>query len=316
MKIGYLKAFADNYIWFLRNQKEIFVIDPGESAAIINYIIANKLELKAILLTHDHHDHVGGVSDILEWRNSSQNATIDNAPLINPIYKNVPVYGGISPVDGSVCKFANTVVQDGQIIDISDEMTIKIISTPGHTYASICYLVEFFDVDNPDNPIDDKSNRNNKHLFCGDTLFAAGCGRVFTGDFAAMFNSLNRLSQLDPECYIYPGHEYTLKNLHFAQFIEPDNQLIRDRIKLEEDKLNKLGSTPPIKLAVELKTNPFLRCNEAEMVNRVNQINGDDCINFTDNNNNTHTASQQHSEGIDTNELRCFMRLRELRNNF
>ena len=251
-KIGYIKAFTDNYIWFLDNSKEIIIIDPGESEKILEYIIVNKRQLKAIVLTHDHHDHIGGVEEILA-------------------HFPVPTYG--------ITDIASIIVADNQDIFLHDELKINTIATPGHTYSSLCYLIQF---------------AGSKHLFCGDTLFAAGCGRVFTGDFVAMFNSLTKLSQLDSTCYIYPGHEYTLKNLQFAKFLQPENPKIEQRVLLEQKKLNTYGNTLPVTLAVELETNPFLRCYHKDIVNAV-------------------------SEKVDKlviPGLECFKHLRQLRDNF
>ena len=180
VKIGHLSAFTDNYIWFIHNSTDFIVIDPGESSAVLDYIITNKLRLKAIVLTHDHKDHMGGVSDLLA-------------------YANVPVYamGGLASIE----------LHGGEEVVLSDFAKARTLVTPGHTYTSICYMLSLL---------------GKKHLFCGDTLFAAGCGRVFTGDFVAMYESLTQLGNLDPDYLVYPGHEYTLKNLEFAKFIQPN----------------------------------------------------------------------------------------------
>lgn len=251
-KIGYLNAFTDNYIWFIRSGEEIIVIDPGESLQVLDYIISNKLKLKAIVLTHDHNDHMGGVADIL-------------------INFQVPVYGmGTIPT---------VVLRDQQTVNISDSIVANTMVTPGHTYTSMCYTI---------------SIGNSQHLFCGDTLFAAGCGRVFTGDFVAMFDSLTKLGQLDPDTFVYPGHEYTLKNLQFAADLEPNNELIQERIKFEQNKLDTLGNSLPVTLAIELLTNPFLRCFDPDIVDAVGK-----------------RVKQTLSPGFE-----CFVQLRELRNNF
>lgn len=238
----------------MRNDKEIFIIDPGQSTAIVDYIIVNNLELKAILLTHDHHDHVGGVTEILKQ------------------FK-VPVYG--------MCDMVTHGVNDSQVVPLNDKLAVQVIATPGHTYQSVCYLT-----------CGDAMQK--QWLFCGDTLFAAGCGRVFTGDFSAMFNSLTRLSKLSPQIWLYPGHEYTLKNLQFAQYIEPENLLITARIKLEQHKLTHLSNTLPVTLATEVATNPFLRCYDVNLVAALSNF-----------------VNQQLTPGLE-----CFIKLRELRNNF
>lgn len=253
MQIGYLKAFSDNYIWFIQYKSDIIVVDPGSSIEVLDYIISNKLNLVAILLTHDHLDHMGGVADIISY-----------AP-------DTPIYGM-----GSIV--TNELFGDEDIF-ICPWLKVKTIATPGHTYTGICYYFELV---------------GQKHIFTGDTLFASGCGRVFTGDFLAMYKSLSTLSHLPKDTLVYPAHEYTIKNLQFAQFIEPDNEDIIKRIDLEQDKLDRLGNTLPVSMKTELLTNPFLRTNDKGIVDSVSKITGQ----------------------VVTSGLECFIKLRELRNNF
>lgn len=252
MQIGYLNAFTDNYIWFIQNNHDLVVIDPGESAVVIDYITTNQLNLKSLILTHDHNDNIGGVAEILKK------------------YK-VPVFG--------MGEIPDRKLSGGEVVDLTNWLTAKTLATPGHTYTSICYMMEL---------------NGHKHLFCGDTLFAAGCGRVFTGDFKAMYKSLTELGSLDPEFQVYPGHEYTLKNLSFAQYLEPDNTMVTNRIKIEQEKLERTGNSLPVSMAVELLTNPFLRTSDPDIVNAVSQITG-----------------KNLNPGFE-----CFVQLRELRNNF
>lgn len=226
MKIHCLSAFTDNYMWLLEMDKNIVVVDPGEAAPIIHYLREHQLHLKAVLLTHDHHDHVGGLEELLH-------------------YAKAPVYGH--------CRFAD--YSDNHFF-LSDKINVQVLDTPGHTDKSVCYLIQ---------------TQASQHLFCGDTLFASGCGRVFTGDYSAMFYSLNQLKALSPDCLVYPGHEYTLKNLHFAQFIEPNNPLIEARLKEESDKWRLQNNTLPVTMDIEQKTNPFFRCEEPTLVEAVSE---------------------------------------------
>lgn len=232
MQIHYLKIFETNYIWLLQVDSSIIVIDPGSSQVVSDYITAKKLNLIAILLTHAHLDHAGGVDE-----------------LVN-LY-NIPVYGSPLIIDNQCVATKIIALKEYQNLELFPDIQIKPIYTPGHTFDSISYLV----------------NANNReYLFCGDTLFAGGCGRVFTNDYNLMFASLNKIKELNNNLEIYPAHEYTLSNLYFARFLEPDNQDILARIRIEEDKGNSVGITLPTNLKIEKLTNPFLRVNELKQI--------------------------------------------------
>ena len=255
IKITHLKAFNDNYIWLIIRNHDLVIVDPGQSPQVIEYIENNTLNLCAILLTHKHNDHIGGVADIVTK------------------YA-VPVYG---PDEVATIKIEN---EDNIVLHCG--LVFQIISTPGHTAEGISYLLT------------DTTDESQQYLFCGDTLFAAGCGRVFTQDYPLMYASLNKLKKLSSNTLIYPGHEYTLKNLEFATYIEPENQKIPQRIITEKQKISDDGISLPSSLAIELQTNPFLRCNQLEVINKINQLS---------------------SETI-KNEVECFTRLRNLKDNF
>lgn len=257
MKITYLKAFSDNYIWILQNSDEIVIVDPGQSEQVINYIITNKLNLGSVLLTHGHDDHVGGVNDLLS------------------LNSNVSVYGRCNSANNKIVNESQS-----QFSLFKGQVMVNTIFTPGHTWDGVCFLITDWD--------------GIMRLFCGDTLFGAGCGRVFTGDYQVMFESLNKLKNLPFNTLVYPAHEYTLKNLDFALFIESTNEDIVNRINIEKGKLFTSGNTLPTKLSVELKTNPFLRCMDPVMVRCVSNI-----------------LDKEVKAGLD-----CFIKLRELRNDY
>ncbi len=230
MQIKYLKAFADNYIWLIIHQQQIIVVDPGESYNVLNYIIDNNLRLKAILLTHDHSDHVSGVEDILA-------------------HYQVPVYGN--------CNYATINIVENECIKLFDDIGIKVIITPGHTYNSVCYMIE---------------HNEQKCLFCGDTLFASGCGRVFTNDYYAMYQSLLKIKSLDTKTLIYPAHEYTLKNIDFALHLMPSEQMLDEYYKQCKINYQLNHTTLPTTLVNELKFNPFLKLDDTRIISCMENV--------------------------------------------
>lgn len=160
------------------------------------------------------------------------------------VFPKVNVYGANS--------YARILVSDSDRIEILPELNVTVIYTPGHTLDGVSFLV------------------NNQHLFCGDTLFSGGCGRVFTGDYALMYQSLLKIKTLDIKTLIYPAHEYTLGNLQFAASIEPHNSEIINRLTQVEQLSLKHQITVPTTLQLELKINPFLRCNK-DILSTTNQ---------------------------------------------
>ncbi|MBY0377286.1 MAG: hydroxyacylglutathione hydrolase [Gammaproteobacteria bacterium] len=212
-----IHAFTDNYIWAICYDKTVWVVDPGDAEPVIAYLQAKKLTLSGVLITHHHHDHCGGVKALRER------------------YA-IPVYG---PKQDAI--LATNFVEDKQKILLPEcLLSLEVMTIPGHTLEHIAYYC-----------------KEEKLLFCGDTLFSAGCGRVFEGTMMQMYQSLMRLAALPDDTLIYCAHEYTLKNLLFAKTVEPNN---RD-IELRLDFLKGLRGEPsvPTPLALERKINPFLR---------------------------------------------------------
>ena len=225
VKIESIEAFTDNYIWLVTTNEGSIVIDPGESSNIINLVHKNQLDLKAILVTHHHFDHTGGIEEI-----------ISHCP--------VDVFGPFNNIQTIRKK-----LKGGDRLNVIG-IEFEIIEIPGHTLDHIAFYSE---------------NNGRPILFCGDTLFAAGCGRVFEGTYEQMFESLIKLKNLPTNTNIYCGHEYTLSNLKFAKEVEPFNKDILSRynkvLKLREKGTPSVPST----LSTELKTNPFLRCDNKEV---------------------------------------------------
>ena len=224
-----IKAFNDNYIWLVTTNEGSIVIDPGEATKTINYLKENSLNLKGILITHHHFDHTGGIEDMLK-------------------FKNVDVYGPVNNISS-----INKKLRDGDLFSLIG-IDFKIIEIPGHTLDHIAFFSE---------------NNGNPVLFCGDTLFSSGCGRVFEGTYEQMHKSILKLKSLPSNTKIYSGHEYTQSNLKFAMEVEPLNQKLVSRYNDVQDLLNKGTPTLPTTLELELEVNPFLRCQTKEVQSSV-----------------------------------------------
>jgi hydroxyacylglutathione hydrolase len=232
MRLQCLPARVDNYIWVLRNaQGRALVVDPSEAAPVLEAANEGDFTPAALLLTHHHGDHVAGAVPMLDhWRD-------------------LPVYG---PDDARV-DVAMHRPADGEVFDI-DAWRIRTLHVPGHTRSHVAFFVETMEGD--DAPI----------LFCGDTLFSLGCGRLFEGDAAQMHGSLTRLAGLPRETRVCCGHEYTLANAAFAAVVEPDNTALQRRMKEARTMRDAHRPTLPSTIGDELDCNPFLRCDQPAVI--------------------------------------------------
>lgn len=266
-----IPAFKDNYIWLLRFGENAVVVDPGDAAPVIRLLHRLSLNLTAILITHHHSDHIGGVHDLLSYhRINHQNA----------ITKNINVYAPrLEHYD-----FPHIALDDLSQVKLPEiHQTFNVMSIPGHTLGHIAYY-------------------NAPNLFCGDTLFGAGCGRLFEGTPAQMLQSLQRLAALPSATQVYCTHEYTLHNIDFALNLEPNNAALIQR-KVEAQALRAQGlPTLPSNIELELKTNPFLRCNQLEIIHNISIKN---------------TSRNTNNIAEDFNDvLSVFTQAREMRNSF
>ena len=226
-----IKAYSDNYIWLISTNEGSIVVDPGESSEILNLIDSNKINLKGVLITHHHYDHTNGLVD-----------------LTNKI--DLAVFGPKNNING-----INNIVCESDKFSLIG-IDFEVIEIPGHTLDHLAFY---------------SFNDGNPILFCGDTLFAGGCGRVFEGTFKQMFKSLKKISKYPKETKVFCGHEYTLSNLKFALEVDKDNELLKNEF-IDVEKLVSLGKPSlPTNLDKEFKLNPFLRCNDANIKNKIIQ---------------------------------------------
>ena len=235
-----IPAFEDNYIWLLHNKRDAVVIDPGDAAPIVDKLEELSLNLRTILITHHHSDHINGVAELLRRY---------SAPVYAPQYEQF--------------QFEHIALADGDQIDLNEiGLTLNIMWLPGHTLGHIAYV-------------------NESYLFCGDVLFSAGCGRLFEGTPKQMLNSLNRLKKLSPTISVFCTHEYTTKNVDFALTLEPNNLDLQQR-KIEVAKLrHHHHPTLPTSIELELKINPFLRCDQQTIIENAGAESNDELSVFT-----------------------------------
>lgn len=221
-----LNAFKDNYHWLIEGDDEIWVVDPGDGRVVAEALAQRSKSLDGILVTHHHWDHVNGIEELIGENTIVAGPALEKHPLVN-----YPL------VD------ADSIVVCGQ--------KLRVFEVPGHTLNHIAYFCA---------PADQIP-----FLLSGDTLFAGGCGRLFEGTPAQMYDSLSRLAELPKETLVYCAHEYTLANLDFALSVEPENEQLITRIKEAKSIREQGRPTIPTTLELELKTNPFLRTHSDEL---------------------------------------------------
>jgi hydroxyacylglutathione hydrolase len=227
IKVNALPAFSDNYIWAISNDHTIALVDPGDADVCIDFIEKNQLTLNAILITHHHLDHTGGIQKLVDYCSKNQ------WPLkvYGPKKENIPC--------------CNIQLEHKDVVNLPLlNINLDVIGLPGHTLGHIAYFVD----DNIE-----------PRLFCGDTLFSGGCGRLFEGTAKQMLNSLSKLTDLPDNTKVYCAHEYTQANLKFSLSVEPNNEaLIKYSQKVTELRAKNQATIPTL-IKVEKQINPFLR---------------------------------------------------------
>lgn len=235
-----IRAFADNYIWMIRGQRDpavVAVVDPGDAGPVVRTLETLDCRLGAILVTHHHRDHVGGVAELRRRF---------GAEVIGPAGETIPA--------------RTRSVRDGERVEVEALGTeFRVIDVPGHTLGHIAYFWSgVLDAARGDRP----QSGTVPSLFCGDTLFSAGCGRLFEGTAEQMTRSLSALRDLPRETRVYCGHEYTVNNLRFALAVEPDNEQTQKYLETARELRSRDQPTLPSTLALEVAVNPFLRCDQ------------------------------------------------------
>lgn len=245
-------AFSDNYIWLIcnENKTKAAIVDPGDADPVIDALQKNNIKPVAILITHFHYDHVHGIKRILEQ--------YPDLPVYGPEkernqYEQCPNRPEYGPADNNILRITHPLKGSEKFSLEKLACDFQVISLPGHTAGHIGYIT-------------------GNNLFCGDTLFAGGCGRIFNGTFKQLHDSLQLIKNLPKETRIYCAHEYTLDNLGFAKWVEPDNPDLLEREQADMALIDADKATVPSTLELELKTNPFLRTDKPNVIKRVQQI--------------------------------------------
>lgn len=237
MKVSAIPAFSDNYIWAISidGNQSIVLVDPGDAQVCIKYLEQHQLSLSAILITHHHADHVGGIAALRDYCHKKN----EKLTVYGPKHENIP--------------HCDVALKENDIATVDSlKLSFTVIDLPGHTSGHIAYL-------------------GDDNLFCGDTLFSGGCGRLFEGTPKQMLTSLNKLAALPERTHVYCAHEYTKANLNFALTVEPQNSELVYYYNQVINKREQGLSTIPTSILIEKKINPFLRCDQASIMESASQ---------------------------------------------
>lgn len=220
MKVNVIPAFEDNYFFMLEDGDFAGVVDPGDAGPVLKYLESNSKVLDFILVTHHHHDHVGGIADLVR------------------LFPRLKVVGP----EGDAVRIPalNQLVKDRDRVDFGT-MSFEVIATPGHTSMAICYY-----------------SKNCDQIFVGDTLFSLGCGRLFEGTAQQMFNSLQKIKSLPDKTTVFCAHEYTQKNAEFLESYSQPSPLQVEYVREIKNQRGRREATVPFNLGIEKGTNPFL----------------------------------------------------------
>lgn len=232
-------AFRDNYIWLLHNDRQALVVDPGQASPVLSYLQAHDLELQALLITHHHADHVGGI------------------PALKERYPQATVYG---PAAETIPHCDHSLQGQESIQFPKLNLSFEVLSVPGHTAGHIAYFAY--------------SPEQEPFVFCGDTLFSIGCGRLFEGTASQMLQSLSKLAALPANTLVCCAHEYTLSNIEWALAVDPDNTALKQYHEKVQALRQQDQPSVPSTMALELDANPFLRTRDPSVLKAANQYAG------------------------------------------
>ena len=242
LQVWPIPAFEDNYIWCIHDGRSALVVDPGQASPVLRYLTEHQLTLTGILITHHHADHTGGILEILDHLGSK-----------------IPVYG---PATIDIPGRSNALMDGDKIEVAAPRISLSVLEVPGHTLSHIAYFANM------------QANVVEPMLFCGDTLFASGCGRLFEGTPSQMSDSLAKFAILPKNTLVYCTHEYTLSNIRFALAVEPDNINLITWAETAAALRQQNLPTLPTTIGQELQVNPFMRCDQPEVITAAKVVSG------------------------------------------
>lgn len=243
LQVWPIPAFDDNYIWCIHDGQSALIVDPGDAAPVLRYLEQEKLTLTGILITHHHADHTGGILQ-----------------LLSALGSHAPVYG---PATIDIPGRTNALMNGDKIEIANPRISLEVYEVPGHTLSHIAYFANM------------QANVVEPMLFCGDTLFASGCGRLFEGTPTQMSQSLAKFIALPKNTLVYCTHEYTLSNIRFALAVEPNNSNLITWAETVQTLRAQNLPTLPTTIGQELQVNPFMRCDQKDVIDSALQISGE-----------------------------------------
>jgi hydroxyacylglutathione hydrolase len=231
-----ISSFNDNYIWIIETDQGCWVVDPGDAKPVISWLVANQQRIAGILLTHHHADHVGGVEALEAFAQTQQ--------------QTLTVWG-----PDECQRWRTQAAKPGDLLSLPGLGQVSVMDVSAHTLGHIAYFLP-----------------EPAWLFCGDSLFSAGCGRLFEGTPLQLFHTLQRINDLPAHTHIFPAHEYTQKNLAFAQHVEPSNESLALAYHEVSSWREQKRPSLPTTLARERLINPFLRLHSPELREQVSHF--------------------------------------------